>query len=76
MLKYKIDVLQALKNKGYNTTRIRRENLVNEKALTSIRRGDMVGHIVLDKLCGLLELQPGDIIEYVPDENHAEVTSL
>lgn len=32
MLKYKIDVLETLKESGYNTTRLRKEQIVGESA--------------------------------------------
>ena len=67
MLKYKIDVMETLKEAGYNTTRIRKEKLLNESALQSFRDGKMIGTAVLDKLCFLLDMQPGNIIKYVED---------
>lgn len=68
MLVYKIDVLRELKEAGYNTTTLRREKLIAEASLTRIRRGLMVDPKVLDRLCELLDCQPGNIIRYVPDE--------
>lgn len=67
LLKYKIDVLLALKSKGFNTTRIRKEKLLNEAALQYIRQGKPIGPVPLNSLCRLLECQPGDIIEWIPD---------
>ena len=64
MLTYKIDVLQALQNKGYTTYRIRQERIINESALQALRTGDMIGIKTLEKLCTVLQLQPGDIIEF------------
>lgn len=69
MLKYKINVIEELKEAGYNTTKLRREKLISETSLTRIRRGEMVEPVVLDKLCRLLDCQPGNIIKYVPDED-------
>ena len=37
MLAYKIDVLETLKEAGYNTTRLRKEKLLNESAIQYIR---------------------------------------
>ena len=68
MFKYKIDVLQSLKDKGYNTYLIRSEKLLNESALQSFRTGKIVGIKILDSLCSLLDCQIGDIIEHVKDE--------
>lgn len=65
MIKYKIDVLDALKEAGYNTTRILRENLIGQSAMQKIRRDEMVGIKTLDQLCRLLDMQPGNIIKTV-----------
>ena len=66
---YKFDVLETLKESGYNTTRLRKEKLLGENAIQSLRRGEMVGIIALEKICSLLDMQPGNIIKYVEDEN-------
>jgi DNA-binding Xre family transcriptional regulator len=65
VLTYKIDVLETLKESGYNTTRLRKEKLLGENAIQSLRRGEMVGIIALEKICALLDMQPGNIIKYV-----------
>lgn len=66
MLAYKVDVLQALKEKGYTSYRLRTEKLIGERQVQQLREGVIVSPAVLDKLCKLLECQPGDIIEYKP----------
>lgn len=65
MLVYKFNVLDLLRENGYNTTRLRREKLLGETSIQSLRDGKMIGHIALDKVCELLEMQPGNIIKYV-----------
>lgn len=71
MFIYKFDVLEALKESGYNTTKLRREKLLGENAIQSLRCGEMVGIIALEKICALLDMQPGNIIKYV--ENDAKL---
>lgn len=68
MLTYKINVLETLKEAGYNTTRLRKEKLLGENAIQSLRRGEMVGIIALEKICTLLDMQPGNIIKHVEDD--------
>ena len=68
MLKYKIDVLESLKEAGYTTTRISNEKLLGENAIQYIREGKPVGAKALDNLCRLLDMQPGNIIKYVEDD--------
>ena len=65
MLAYKINVLEALKEAGYNTTRLRKEKLLNESAIQYIREGKPVGAKALDNICMLLDMQPGNILKYI-----------
>lgn len=65
MLVYKIDVLEALKQAGYNTTKLRKEKLISESQIQHIRQNEMIGIKTLEKLCFLLNAQPSDIIKFV-----------
>ena len=67
-VRYKIDIMAALKEKGYSSTRIREEKLIGQSYLQQIRHNELVSWKTIDTLCKLLECQPGDIIEYIPDE--------
>lgn len=69
MIAYKIDVLETLKDAGYNTTRLRKEKLLNESAIQYLRDGKPVGVKALNNICMLLDMQPGNIIKYVEEEN-------
>ena len=63
-LTYNIDVLEALKQNGYSTYRIRKEKLIGESTLQKIRQGLPVSLENIETLCGLLHCQPGDIIRF------------
>jgi len=67
MLKYKVDVLAALKEKGYNTNKIRKDKIMGEAMLQKIRKGEMVSWATFETLCDLLNCQPADLIEYVKE---------
>lgn len=67
-LRYKIDILSALKNKGYSTTRIREEKLIGQSYLQQLRHGELVSWKTIDTLCRLLECNVGDIVEYVDEQ--------
>ena len=64
---YKMDVLAALKEKGYNTNRIRKDKIMGEAMLQKIRSGQMPPWSVLETICDLLDCQPADIIEFRRD---------
>lgn len=68
MLKYRIDVLAALKNTGYTSYKIRKDKLIGEAQLTKIRSGEIASKETLNTICKLLNCQPGDILMYEPDE--------
>lgn len=63
-IKYKIDVMAALKDAGYPSTRIRAEKIIGQAYLQQIRHGEIVSTACLEKLCKLLDCQPGDLLEY------------
>ena len=65
--RYKVNIMDKLKEKGYSSTRLRREKLLGESYMSQIRRGDMISWAALDTVCTLLECQIGDIIEHVVD---------
>lgn len=61
-LGYKIDVLAELKERGYNTSRIRNENILSEGVLQSLRMKKPISWKNIAKLCDLLDCEPGDIL--------------
>lgn len=66
---FKYDKLfELLKQKGINTYKIRQENLISQAALTKMKNGE--GNIdtrTLERLCSLLQCQPGDLMEYIEE---------
>ena len=64
-IRYKIDVLASLKEKGYSTYKIRKEKLFAESTIQSFRESKPVSWENIATICGLLDCQPGDIMEYV-----------
>ena len=67
-IKYKIDVISALKKAGYNTNTIRKDKLLSEGTLQSLRNGKYISMNAISKICRLLSCQPGDIIEYIDED--------
>ncbi|MDL2216051.1 helix-turn-helix domain-containing protein [Ruminococcaceae bacterium OttesenSCG-928-N02] len=65
---YKVDVMQALKEAGYTTYRLRQEKIIGQATLQQLRAGNLVSWSNIEKICVLLDCQPGDIIKYVPDK--------
>lgn len=71
-IKYKINVLAALKSAGYSTYKLRKEKIFNETVMQKFRDNELVTSENLALVCELLGCQPGDILEYVPEDQPTE----
>ena len=65
---YKIDILAALKESGYNTNRLRKEKLLSEGVIQSLRENKYIALQNISKICELLDCQPADLLEYQKEE--------
>lgn len=72
MIVYKIDVLAALRDRGYSTYTIKQQRMISESSMQRIREGQCVAGQTLNSLCRLLHCQPGDLLEYIPDPEDEE----
>lgn len=73
MIKYKRNIIAMLAEKGLTTYVIRQNKIFTEGQLQQMRTDKLVTQDTLDKLCAILECQPGFLLEYVPDENSKKV---
>ena len=67
MLKYKINVMELLKNAGYSSYFMEKNKVFGSSELQKMRKGIVVGVAAIDRLCSLLHCQPGDLIAWMPD---------
>lgn len=75
MIRYKMDIMKELKNAGYSTYKIRKEKMLGEATLQKLREKKMVSFENLNTICKMLDCQPGDILEFIPEINNSEVGS-
>ena len=68
MFYYKKDILDEMKKKGWSTGAIREHKLLGESYLQKIREGQMISWAALDKICSVLDCQPGDLIGHGTNE--------
>ena len=68
-IRYKLDILEALKSKGFSTYKLRKEKLLSEGVIQSLRSQKMISLENVGQLCSLLDCQPGDLLEYVRDDD-------
>lgn len=68
MIRYKRNIIDMMAKKGITTYIIRKNKLFTEGQLQQLRSDRLVTQDTLDKLCTILECQPGYLLEYLPDE--------
>ena len=69
MLKYKINIMDALKKAGYSSYRLRKDKVLGEATLQKMRKGDTSINLEsLGVICNILRCQPGELVEWAPDE--------
>lgn len=64
-----------MKDKGLTTYKIRKNKIVSEGTLQSLREGKSVTTEAIANLCKVLDCQPGDIMEYIPDQPNSKEVS-
>lgn len=58
-----------LDQQGWTTYKIRQEKLIGQGTLTALKNGTGgLDSKTISKLCKALSCQPGDLMEYVPEE--------
>lgn len=71
-IRYKTNILVALKEKGYNTNKLRKEKLLAESTIQQLRENQLVSWKNVDRICTLLDCQIGDILEHVKEKEGQE----
>lgn len=66
MYYYKIDVVQAMADKGYNSYRLKKDNLMSQGTLTKLKNKENVTIKTLNDVCCMLRCDISDIIEIKP----------
>lgn len=68
MIRWRVEPLALLKECGYSTYRIRKENLFNQTTVQNLHYQKPISFKDLDTLCRLTGKQPGKLIEYVDEK--------
>lgn len=77
MIKFKIDVLKALSEKGFTTTRLRKEQIISESTIQRIRTAYKnneslnINLNAVNIICEILKKQPGQLLEWVQDQENS-----
>lgn len=66
-LQFKVDVLEALKEKGLSTYALRKDNILSQSTIQKLREGKGLSWENIERLCSLLDCQPADLMEFVKE---------
>lgn len=61
-------LFDMLRDKGLSSTLWLRQNGIHPTTVNKLKKNEIVNTDTINKLCKLLNCQPGDIMEYVEDE--------
>lgn len=73
MLKYKIDIGDALERIGFNVYKAKTTKLLSQDTLKKVKSDDTnISLKSLNSICMLLDMQPKDLLMYVETEEEKE----
>lgn len=68
-IRLKANPLPELKRRGYSSYRLFQEGFFGSATIQKFRKCGKISMNELERLCCMLNCQPGDLLEYVPDES-------
>ncbi len=69
MLRYKINIADALARKGFNTYKAKTTKILSQDTLKKLKNEDTnISLESINRICILLDMQPKDLIEYVEND--------
>ena len=60
--------LKLMEVQGINSYTLKKTKAISQGVLTKLRRNQCLTTETINNLCKLLSCQPGDLMEYIPDE--------
>jgi len=60
-------LFQILKERGHSSNYWLRQNGIHSATASKLKKNERVNTDTINTLCTLLNVQPGDILEFVPD---------
>ena len=66
-------LFRRLEAAGWTAGKVRDSGLIGQATYYGLKKGTKgLDSRTINKLCGVLHCQPGDLMEYIPDESGAE----
>ena len=69
MLKYRFDVMAELNKIGLSSYTLRKKQILGESTMTKLRHAAPISWDNIDTICRLLQCQPGELLQWVPDDD-------
>lgn len=69
MISYK-KLLQLCEERNINSYTMKKNKIIGQAAWISLKEGKDVRVSTINALCKYLDCQPGDLLEYIPDEDN------
>lgn len=66
-------LIETLKERNITFTELRTKLILSNTTVARINKNQVISLEVIDRLCDYLELQPGDILEFVPEKPTAKI---
>lgn len=66
-------LFDLMKEKNITRNDLRNEGIISSATIAKLGKNEKVSIDVIETLCGYLECQPGDIMEYVPEKSVKEL---
>lgn len=65
-------MLQIFEQRGITSYTIKKDNIIGQASWKKIHENGNVDMRTIENLCNYLNCQPGDLLEYIPDEAKAD----
>lgn len=65
-------LFDLLNRRGMKKTDLLKMAHLSSPTLAKLGKGDIITSEIIDRICMVLNVQPADIMEYIPDENEGE----
>ncbi|HAB60189.1 MAG TPA: XRE family transcriptional regulator [Lachnospiraceae bacterium] len=69
MIKYD-KLFELLKERGHSSNYWLRQNGLHSATVSKLRKNERINTDTINTICRLLNCQPADILEYVPDDSN------
>lgn len=65
-------LFKILKERGYSGRYWMQQNGIHPATISKLQKNERINTDTIERLCQILGCQPGDILEYVPDDELEE----